>query len=99
MLRSVKSAKTREEFKSAKQNISKQAVSEVPLNTVKKGVTTVNKLLAGVNTGTTLGLGLGLAATAATGPLAGIALTASVVGASAEVGAHYLIQKGINRIT
>ena len=99
MLRSVKSAKTREEFKNAKQNISKQAVSEVPLNTVKKGATTVNKLLAGVNTGTTLGLGLGLAATAATGPLAGIALTASVVGASAEVGAHYLIQKGINRIT
>lgn len=79
-----------------KQDIAKQTIKEVPAHTLKKGLTTVNKLIGGYNTAGIVGTGLIGAAVAP--PLAGAFITSAAVGAAAEIGAQHVRQMLIDRV-
>lgn len=93
----IKNVKNREELQKVKQDISIKTIKEVPHSTIKKGATTVNKFLGTYHATTTVATA-GIAA-AVNPAFAGAMITAGAIGAAAEVGTHYLLQIGIDRVT
>ena len=93
----LKNMKTKQEVQQYKNNIAKQTISEVPNSRIKKGATTVNKIFAGMHVGSNVAGGI---ATAAMIPAAApLALGTYATAALAEIGAHALVQMGINKLS
>lgn len=83
-------------IKKMKYDIAKQTISEVPNNTLKKGATTANRLLAGIDVGS--GILTSAAMIGAIGPAAipvagGLAVSNSAI----RIGVEKLIQMGIDK--
>lgn len=85
-----KAIDNKQDYKKAKNTIAMQTINEVSYPTIKKGVTTVNKLIGGSHV-----LGTAVSGVATASVLGPVGLAAGAVGVAAEVGVHYLIQKGI----
>lgn len=85
-----KSIDNKQDYKKAKNTIAMQTISEVSHPTLKKGATTVNKFLGGSHALGTFASGVATASV-----LGPVGLAVGAGGAAAEIGAHYLIQKGI----
>lgn len=78
-------------------DIKRQTVKEVPYRQVKKGATTVNKLLTGIDIGTAaVATAVGSAAMPAMAPLL---VTSLATGSAVSIGRNKLIQWGIDRLT
>lgn len=91
---------SKNQLSAMRKNIAKQTIDEVPNHTLKKGLTTVNQIVGGVHTGQMVGAGLVGLGMLAANPVTGTALLAGgAVGAAAEVGAHYLAQLGIDKLS
>ena len=93
LIKSAGARRTREEGKQYRRDIKNQTLSEVPHSHLKKGLTTVNKLLAlGViaNNATAVG-----AASALMPAMAPLAISGAAVSSAAAIGASYLVQNGI----
>ena len=92
-----KNAKTREERKALNQDIRNQTIREVPHRRIKKGATTVNRLLT---VGTVGSAAIGTVAAVATAPaLAPLALTSLAGTTALNAGRQALFQWGIDRLT
>lgn len=93
----IKNVKNKQEFKSVKQSIAKQTVAEVKFSNIKKGATTVNKLLHGVhNIGTITTAAIGIVSTPGLAPI-----TIPFVGLDLALsrGEQALFQLGIDRLS
>ena len=91
---------TNDEAKLAKMkhDIAKQTISEVPNNTLKKGATTVNRLLAGIDVGS--GILTSAAMIGAVGPAAiPVAGGLAVYNSAVRVGMEKLVQMGLDKLS
>lgn len=93
----LKGVKNETEFRKVKSNIAAQAINEVPHRRLKKGATTVNKVLGAVHT--TANVASGIVLTAAAPQFGALYLSSAAINAAVEVGAHALVQLGIDKLT
>lgn len=93
----IDAASNKQEFNKVKHDIARQTISEVPAHRIKKGLTTCNKILGTMHT--TTNAAVGIAGATVAGPYASLVLSTYAVSAAAELGLHYLAQKGIDRLT
>lgn len=92
-----KNAKTRQDRKVLNQEVRNQAIRDVPHRRIKKGATTVNKLLTVGHVGTAA---IGAAAAAAAAPALAPMAIASLAGTVAvNAGRQALVQWGIDHIS
>ena len=92
-----KNAKTREERKALNYKIKEQTISEVRHRGIKKGATTVNRLLTVGTVGSAaVGAAVGVAAMPAMAPLAVASLAGTV---AVNAGRQKLVQWGIDRLS
>lgn len=85
-----RNAKTKEERTALNNKIKEQAINEVPIRRVKKGINTVNKLITVGNiSGALVTAGMAAAATPAIAPLA---LTSAGVVAASQLGRQAVVQ-------
>ena len=85
-----KAIDNKQDYKKAENTIAIQTLSEVSAPTIKKGATTINKFLGGSHALGTFASGVATASV-----LGPVGLAVGAGGAAAEIGVHYLIQKGI----
>lgn len=112
--REIKKEKTKEGRNKAEFDIRKQSIKEVPNRRLKKGLTTVNKLMTAATTGTGAAIGgfsiAGLASVASSGTaasaatiagatLAPYAIPAAAGMAAVGLGRGYVTQKVIDRLS
>lgn len=97
----LKNFKNRQDARDYRKNIASQTIAEVPHRHLKKGATTVNHLLAGINTAGA-GIGALVGATAATAVAPGLGtlfIGSAAVSGAAALGAHALVQMGIDKLS
>lgn len=89
----IRNVKTRKGLKEMKTDIKNQTLSEVPHSSLKKGLTTVNKMFSAATISGTAAVGAGL--TVVGGAAASTVLPIAAAGVMVELGRKTIIQKGI----
>lgn len=100
----LKNMKDKKELSKYRKSIAKQTIKEVPNRRLKKGLRTVNNILKSYKIGSNALGAVSLAgAVAANGvlatPFGAMVMGSYAVGAAADIGIHYLADKGIDKLT